>query len=75
MKFLLLYIGIAMFVANNPLSAQTNFEIPVLKNVEKGVTLKRTGYTVSFNKKYNIPNWVAWKLNKERLVERVSRKG
>lgn len=75
MKFLLLYIGIALFVANNPLSAQTNFEIPVSKNGEKGVTLKRTGYTVSFNKKYNIPNWVAWKLNKERLLERVSRKG
>ena len=55
--------------------AQTNLEIPISKNGNKGVVLKRTGYTVSFSKENNIPNWVAWKLDKNRLVEKVSRKG
>lgn len=43
------------------LSAQTNLEIPISKNGQKGVVLKRTRYTVSFSKEYNIPNWVEWK--------------
>ena len=37
------------------------------------VCLERMGYTVSFNPETNIPNWVAWKLDAERLVERESR--
>lgn len=75
MKHLLICIGISLFVTGSPLSAQTNLEIPISKNGKKDVVLKRTGYTVSFNKEHNIPNWVAWKLDKNRLVEKVSRKG
>ena len=37
------------------------------------VCLERMGYTVSFNSQTNIPNWVAWELNLERLIERESR--
>lgn len=75
MKHFLICIGLSLFVTSNPLSAQTNLEIPISKNGDKGVVLKRTGYTVSFSKEHNIPNWVAWKLDKNRLTERVSRKG
>lgn len=35
--------------------------------------LHRKGYTVSYNKDLKIPNWVAWELSPEKLVERESR--
>lgn len=35
--------------------------------------LKRKGYTVSYNRTLNLPNWVAWELNRDKLVERESR--
>lgn len=35
--------------------------------------LHRKGYTVSYNKNLKIPNWVAWELSPEKLVERESR--
>ncbi len=35
--------------------------------------LVRKGYTVSYNTEYNLPNWVAWELTPEKLVERESR--
>lgn len=33
----------------------------------------RKGYMVSYNADLKVPNWVAWKLTPERLVERCSR--
>ena len=35
--------------------------------------LVRQGYTVSYNREQNLPNWVAWELTPEKLVERESR--
>ena len=35
--------------------------------------LVRRGYTVSYNREHNLPNWVAWELTPEKLVERESR--
>ena len=56
--------------------AQTNsLEIPLSPKGKKELILKRKNYTLSFNKETNLPNWVAWRLDKEKLVERVSRKG
>lgn len=54
-------------------SASGRYEIPVSGGVVSEVYLERMGYTVSFNLQTNIPNWVAWKLDTERLVERESR--
>lgn len=54
--------------------AQPRLEIPQTKNKQKELILTRTAYTLSFNKETNLPNWVAWKLDKKRLVERVNRK-
>jgi endonuclease G len=48
-------------------------EIPVANSPLKEKVLKRMGYTVSFNMEMNIPNWVAWELNSDRLIERESR--
>ena len=50
-------------------------EIPTSLKGKKELILKRKNYTLSFNKETNLPNWVAWRLDKEKLVERVSRKG
>ena len=52
-----------------------NLEIPAPPKGKKELILKRHNYTLSFNKETNLPNWVAWRLDKQRLVEKVSRKG
>lgn len=49
------------------------YEIPQSRVDRSEVILKRMGYTVSFNPQANIPHWVAWELNPERLIERESR--
>ena len=54
-------------------SVAVKYEIPVSIGKVSEVRLERMGYTVSFNAKTNIPNWVAWELNPERLIERESR--
>lgn len=43
-----------------------------LKNTPEKI-LHRRGYTVSYNRDLKIPNWVAWELTPEKLVERESR--
>lgn len=51
----------------------TKLEIPAkLKHATEQI-LYRKGYTVSYNKELKIPNWVAWELTPEKLVERESR--
>ena len=35
--------------------------------------LRRRGYITSYNSYTKLPNWVAWELNREKLVERESR--
>lgn len=53
--------------------AGSGMELPApLKNREEHI-LKRMGYTVSYNKDWKLPNWVAWELNREKLIERESR--
>ncbi|MDE6216497.1 DNA/RNA non-specific endonuclease [Bacteroides sp.] len=52
---------------------KAKLEIPApLKNVPE-LILQRKGYTVSYNRDLKIPNWVAWELTPEKLVERESR--
>ena len=48
-------------------------EIPLANSTLNEKILKRMGYTVSFNMEMNIPNWVAWRLDAEKLIERESR--
>ncbi|ADV42733.1 DNA/RNA non-specific endonuclease [Bacteroides helcogenes] len=43
-----------------------------LKNVSEQI-LYRESYTASYNKDLKLPNWVAWMLTPEKLVERESR--
>ena len=51
----------------------TGIEIPhTQKNVPERV-LEKSNYTVSFNREMNIPNWVAWSITSEELIERESR--
>ena len=49
------------------------YEIPISNKELPELYLERSGYTVSFNTETNIPNWVAWELNAEKLIERESR--
>lgn len=53
--------------------APGKYEIPVANYDITEICLERMGYTVSFNPEENIPNWVAWNLDSEKLVERESR--
>ena len=50
-----------------------NLEIPAPMESNKELVLHRTNYTLSFNKSTNLPNWVAWRLDKKKLVQKVSR--
>lgn len=43
-----------------------------LTNVPE-LILQRKGYTVSYNRQRNVPNWVAWELTRDKLKERESR--
>ena len=59
-----------------PVSAHTEnvrYEIPVSTKERAEILLEQYGYTVSYNPDLCIPNWVAWELNAEKLVERESR--
>ena len=59
--------------ATERIPATASLEIPApLKNTPEQI-LKRKGYTASYNKEQKIPNWVAWELTPEKLVERESR--
>ena len=49
------------------------YEIPVSTKERAEILLEQYGYTVSYNPDLCIPNWVAWELNAEKLVERESR--
>lgn len=48
-------------------------EIPKSKPGTTEVILSRQGYSVSYNTDNFLPNWVAWELYKEKLVEEASR--
>ncbi|MDO4163897.1 MAG: DNA/RNA non-specific endonuclease [Bacteroides sp.] len=54
-------------------SDSTQLELPAPLKDRPELILYRRGYTVSFNKELNIPNWVAWELTPEKLIERESR--
>lgn len=54
--------------------ANVRLELPgPLKGKRSELILHRKGYSVSYNRDWKIPNWVAWELNREKLIERESR--
>ena len=55
----------------NPAADGVLLPAPLKSTPEK--ILVRRGYTVSYNLEHNLPNWVAWELTPEKLVERESR--
>lgn len=56
-----------------PMEVDDVIEIPARLTDRPELILVRKGYTVSYNKKTKLPNWVAWKLTPRRLVDRESR--
>ena len=54
-----------------PLTDKALLPAPLKGTSEK--ILVRRGYTVSYNLKHNLPNWVAWELTPDKLIERESR--
>lgn len=50
-----------------------NIELPKPISDRPELILYRKGYTVSYNSKNKIPNWVAWELTPDRLEEKCSR--
>lgn len=55
------------------ISSDKQLEIPAPLANRSELILHRKGYTTSYNKDLKIPNWVAWELTPEKLVERESR--
>ena len=58
---------------NEKVQSTESLEIPASLKGNKEQILKRSNYTLSFNKATNLPNWVAWRLDKKKLAARVSR--
>lgn len=59
--------------SDKDMQSDVNVLLPApLKRIPEQI-LHRKGYTVSYNKDLKIPNWVAWELTPEKLVERESR--
>lgn len=48
-------------------------EIPAFLTDRPEEVIWHTAYTVSFNRKHKLPNWVAWELTKERTQGKESR--
>ena len=61
-------------VSNRTVVPAGRYEVPVATKAINEIYLERYGYCVSFNPDLNIPNWVAWTLNPDKLIERESRK-
>ena len=68
---LLLIATFSICRGGEPVSGR--YEIPVANYNISEIYLERMGYTTSFNPETNIPNWVAWVLDADKLVERESR--
>lgn len=50
-----------------------NLEKPALNKNSNEIVIERMGYILSYNPQTLNPNWVAWELYPEKLVEEVSR--
>ena len=59
--------------ASDAFYAIKELEIPARINQRSERIMNRTNYTVSFNTKWNIPNWVAWDITKEELADNYNR--
>ena len=55
-----------------PLTDKSLLPAPMPKGTSEKILMRR-GYTVSYNMKHNLPNWVAWELTPDKLIERESR--
>ncbi len=51
----------------------TMMELPALKKAQPEQVLRRTGFTISYNKKRKTPNWVAWHLTRSHTYGNVKR--
>lgn len=60
-------------VQASTVEATDALELPAPLKDRPEKLLKRRTYTVSYNRDLKVPNWVAWELNRDRLVERESR--
>ncbi|EJX10079.1 DNA/RNA non-specific endonuclease [gut metagenome] len=60
--------------SSTTIPTHARLELPAsLKGKRSELILHRTGYSVSYNRDWKIPNWVAWELNRQKLIERESR--
>ena len=50
-----------------------NLEIPAKLKDRSEKVIRRTNYTVSYNRNWNLPNWVAWELNRNETKGKNNR--
>ena len=56
------------YSVQDSIQQKERIEIPLPKRHYSEQILYRKGYTVSYNKDYKIPNWVAWHLTAEHAT-------
>lgn len=52
----------------------SQLEIPVTIKKRNEIRLNRTGFTISYNNFYKVPNWVAWELTRQETTGNEERK-
>ncbi len=60
--------------AVSPVETSSKLELPYLLDSENNTVIEHMGYTLSYNSRYRIPNWVAWELLDSELYGDFDRK-
>ena len=63
------------YSVQDSIQQKERIETPLPKRHSSEQILYRKGYTVSYNKDYKIPNWVAWHLTAEHATGSIPRPG
>lgn len=63
----------SLFTKQSATQDTTQLEIPAVLTDRPETIIRHTGYVTSYNSTHGTPNWVAWSLSPEKLIEVVSR--
>lgn len=74
-RILFLAVTVVLVLASKAQISPSALELPAYSPQKNERIVWHKRYTVSFNKKYRIPNWVAWELAYEQTLGTESRDG
>lgn len=67
------FLVILLLLQASIVNCAQDVQLPICQNSTSEIILQRRGYTVSYNQGMKLPNWVFWRLTKERVLGEVKR--